>query len=80
MSVDIVYVSGDLCLNVLRSVGISQSVLGLVEMCARWTDTYDHDGLAIPTQGEFEKSCELGVPVRYVILLPGIAERIDTAA
>ena len=56
VAVDIVHIAGHLGLDVLCPIGISQRVLGLVKVLAGRTDAYDHDRLAVATQGKLEET------------------------
>ena len=48
-------------------------------MRARRADADDHDGLAVSAERELEEPRQLGVPIRHVVLLPRIAQRVDAA-
>lgn len=80
MTVDIVDIPRNFGLNVLRSVCVTQSILGLVKMLTGWTDADDHDCSAIATKGEFQQTGEFRISVRHMISLARVAKRIDAAS
>ena len=80
VTIDVEHIPRNFGLDILRSVGITQCVLGLVEMLAGGANTDNHHCFAVAAKRELQQTGELRVSVGNVVPLPWIAESVDTAS
>lgn len=78
MPVYVDHIPRNLGLDVLRAVGVLESVVGFVVMNAGRTDTDNHDSLAVTAERELEQTCKFRVTVWDMVPFCGIAKSVDT--